>query len=209
MRKVGVGLGLLLLVPGLALAQDRYGEVHRTPTGHQGYFLDYYCNNPAPAGAADQIVHIMNVGTNGTPLTSPVGDICANIYVFDNNQEMVSCCAQRITPNELGSASLGQLTSNTLAWVIPPAGVIKIATTIAGTGACDPRTADLTTASTTYAVVFGTHLQVASGRTFVTETETLSSPLSTAEAGFLTQACLFVHYLGSGRGVCTSSFPGH
>jgi hypothetical protein len=198
MKKLLVVLGLLLLVPCLAFAQA-------------SYFVDYYSNNPGPVPTGfDQVVRIVNVGLGGTPLTSPVGDICVNIYVFDNNQEMIACCSERITPNELDSASVGnQLTSNPVTSVVPAAGVIKIGTTAAGAGACDPRTVDLTTASTSFAVVFGTHLQVTGGATFLTETEKLSSPLSTAEAGFLTTACSFARYLGSGKGICTSTFPGH
>lgn len=197
MKKLLVVLGVLVLVPGLAFAQA-------------SYFVDYYSNNPGPVtGAADQVVRIINVGATGTPLTSPAGDICANIYVFDNNQEMIACCAERITPNELDSASVGtQLTSNPVTSVVPPAGVLKIAITLAG-ASCDPRTDDLTTASTSYAVAFGTHLQSTGGATFLTETEKLSSPLSTAEAGFLETACSFARYLGSGKGTCSSSVPGH
>ena len=74
-------------------------------------------------------------------------------------------------------------------------------------GTCDP-TAPLLGADISLAQVFGTHLQVTGGATFVTETANLSSPLSTAEAGFLPAACLFVQYLGSGKGVCGCTIPG-
>ena len=199
MKKLLVCLGLLLLVPGLALAQaDPFG-----------YYVGYYANNPGPAsGAADQVVRIINTGTLGTPLTSPVGDICANIYVFDNNQEMIACCAEQITPNELDSAAVGtQLTANPLTSVVPTAGVFKIITTApVPAGGCNPTalSGELADAS-----VFSTHLQVSGGRTFVTETFNIGSPLSVAEANFLQQACSFTLYLGSGKGTCSSSVPGH
>jgi hypothetical protein len=164
------------------------------------YFVDYYCNNGV--GPVDQVLRIVNVGVNGTPLTSPVGDICANVYVFDNTQEMVSCCSCRITPDEYASASVRtQLTNNTLTGMVPQFGVVKAVTTSA-TGSCDP-TAPLTGADTSLARVFGTHKQVIGGATFVTETEKRWSPLSTEEGGFLPTACLFVRYLGSGKGVCS------
>jgi hypothetical protein len=193
MRKLLVVLGVLVLMSSAAFAQGTY-------------FVDYYSNNPGPAGPADQWIRIINVGVNGTPLTTPVGDICASIYVFDNAQEMAACCSCRITPDEYASARVGtQLTNNTVTGVIPAFGVIKVATTPAG-GSCNP-TAPLTGADTTLAQVFGTHLQVTGGATFVTETEKLSSPLSSAEAGFLPMACSFARYLGSGFGTCRCNTP--
>ena len=190
MKKLLAVVGLLVLVPNAAFAQATY-------------YVDYYANNAGPAGTFDQIVRIINVGVGGTPMTSPVGDICADIYVFDANQELIACCDQLITPNGLDSASVGnQLTNNPVTSVVPPAGVIKIATTPAPCGT------PLTAADASLAVVFATHLQVTGGATFVTETQILSSPLSVVEAEFLPQACSFARYVGSGRAFCTSSTPG-
>jgi len=194
MKKLLVVLGLLVLVPGLALAQS--------------YYVDYYANNVSPF-TFDQILRVVNAGTQGNPLTVPRGNICVNIYVFDANQEMIACCAGKLTPNELGSAYVGkQLTSNPLNAFIPPSGVVKIALTPDPTGArCDP-TNPLAGADATLGQVWGTHLQVTGWATFVTETEKLSSPLGPDEAGFLPTTCSFVQYLGSGRtGTCSGS-PG-
>ena len=196
MKKLLVVLGILALVPGLAFAQVTY-------------YVDYYSHNAGPVpGAPDQTVRIINVGLGGTPLTSPVGDICANIYVFDNNQEMIACCAQRITPNELDSASVGnQLTNNPVTSVVPWAGVIKIVLTPAGSTTCNASSFP-DGASASLGVAFATHLQVTGGATFVTETGLSPANLSSYEAGFLPQACSFAKYLGSGKGTCTSSTPG-
>jgi hypothetical protein len=168
------------------------------PGSAQGtYFVDYYSNN---RGGADQAIRIINIGVNGTPLTAPVGDICANVYVFDNRQEMISCCACRITPNEYALMLVGtQLTNNTPTGVIPVSGVIMVATTPAN-GSCNP-TAPLTGASTELAQVFVTHLQDTGDRTFVTETQKLPSHLSADEAGFLPTVCS--RYFGSSFGMCT------
>jgi hypothetical protein len=199
MKKLLVVLGLLVLVSSLASAQ-----IVTSAT----YYVDYYANNGGPAGIIeggffDQIIRIVNVGTLGTPLTSPVGDICANIYVFDPQQELIACCAERITPNELDSAYVGKdLTSNTLTTFIPASGVVKIALTPA-TGGCNP-TAPLTGADAGLGAVFGTHLQVPGAALFVAETEKHHQALSAAEAGFLPQTCSFLLFLGSGRGTCRS-----
>ena len=193
MRKLLVVLGLLVLVPGLALAQGTY-------------YVDYFANNSGPVyGAPDQIIRIINVGTLGTPLTSPVGDICANIYVFTADQEMIACCAERLTPNELDSAYVGkQLTFNPLTSVVPASGVVKVVLVPPPPGGCNPAVST-STPDAGMGVVFGTHLQWEPGGLFVTETEKIASPLSAAEEGFLQTACSFTLFLGSGKGTCTST----
>jgi hypothetical protein len=191
MKKLLVVLGVLVLMSGAAFAQATY-------------FVDYYANN-ADTGF-EQVIRVINVGLNGTPLTSPVGDICANYYVFDNNQEMAACCSCRITPNEYRAARVFRdLTINPLTPVVPIWGVVKIVTTPYA-GSCNP-TAALTGANADLAKVFGTHLQVTGTplATYVTETEKSPSTLSGAEAAFLPTACSFVQYLGSGFGICRCS----
>ena len=187
MKKLLVVLGVLVLMSSAAFAQGTY-------------FVDYYANN-VPASGFDQWIRVVNTGLNGTPLTSPVGDICANYYVFDNIQEMAACCSCRITPNEYRAARVGaDLTSNPLTPIIPRFGVVKVVTTPYA-GSCNP-TAALTGANADLARVWGTHLQVTGGAAYVTESEKIPSTLGAAEAAFLPSACSFVQYLGSGFGVC-------
>src|SRR5574337_806464 len=104
--------------------------------------VDYFSNNPGPGGAADQQIRLVNFGAAGTPLTSPTGDVCANIYVFDANQEMVACCSCRITPNGVISLSVANgLTNNPVTSVVPVNGDVKIVSTAAaGSTPCDPLT---------------------------------------------------------------------
>src|ERR1041385_5684354 len=98
MKKLLVFVGCLLMMASLpAMAQY--------PVAGPFYYLDYYRNN-FPGSAPDQVVTIISSGQHGTPLTAPVGNICANIYVFNNNQEMINCCACAMTTNELASASV-------------------------------------------------------------------------------------------------------
>ena len=191
MKKLLVVLGLLVLVPGLALAQS------------PSYFVNYYTNNSAPF-TADQIVRVINAGTLGSPLTVPVGDICANFYVHDPNQEMIACCASSLTPNELSSAYAGkQLTFNPInAGYLPTNGVIKVVLTPNPSGkTCHPEGWS-GAPDATLGEIFATHLQVTGGATYVTETELLSSPLGSDEAAYLQETCFFVELLGSGTGVC-------
>jgi len=209
MKKLLAVLGLVVLVPGLALAQVNY-------------FVDYFANNPAATtptpsiatSAPDQIVRVINTGLSGSPINLPTGDICASFYVHNADQEMVACCASNLTPNELSSAYVGkQLTSNSLnSGAIPASGVVKILLTPNPTGAtCDPTNLPIVSPGIVSAdppalgQVFATHLQVTNGKTYVTETEKLQSPLNGAEAGYLVETCFFVQLIGSGTGVCSIS----
>ncbi len=204
MKKLLAILGILALVPCLALAQG-------------SYYVDYYSNNFAAGqetlqiGGVDQIIRIINVGTLGTPLTVPSGDICANVYVFDANQELLACCAAELTPNELASAEVHrQLTNNTVTQVVPPSGVIKVVLAQVPGGGCTPTTIGATP-DAGLGVVFGTHLQreyltlpggSGSNALFVTETQKIPSTLSSQEQGFLQLGCSFALYIGSGQGTC-------
>jgi len=197
MKKFLIVLGIFALVPCLALAQG-------------SYYVDYYSNNFG--GAYDQAIHIINVGTLGTPMTSPVGDICANVYVFDANQEMLACCAARLTPNELATTFVHRfLTNNTVTTVVPPSGVIKIVLAQLPGPTCTPTTIGATP-DAGLGVVFGTHLQeeylrlpgnTGANVLYVTETQKSPSTLSAGEQGFLQLGCSFALYIGSGQGTCS------
>jgi hypothetical protein len=175
------------------------------------YLVDHYSNNAGPGGPADQQVRLINFAAIGDPLTSPVGDLCASIYVFDANQEMVECCSCRITPNGLRTISVANnLTNNPVTSVVPVNGDIKILSSLADASTCNPVTSPAFTPDpvTLYRSLkgFGTHLLTSGGTsqgTFITETNIPYVALNIGELGFLKQACQFARYLGSGKGVCT------
>jgi hypothetical protein len=191
-----VGL-VLLICPAVLMAVEP-----------QTYLITHYSNNAGPGSAVDQLVRLVNVGTGGTPLTSPRGDICANIYVFDNNQEMVACCSCRLTANELASASVAeQLANNPLTSVVPTAGVIKILPIIAGSTPCSP-IAPFASSDASLVKGHATHVQVSGPATYITESDIPVTVLGSDEAAFLNNACLFVQYLGSSKGRCGCRSPG-
>ncbi len=188
---------LLVLVALLALAA--------IPTLAQGpitgpYLVDYYANNAA--AGADGTIRLVNFGAAGNPMTTPTGDVCANIYVFDANQEMVACCSCRITPNGLLTLSVrNDLTFNVLTRIFPTNGDVKIVSTAAvGNTLCTPVTYNGGLLDSV--VGFGAHVQVTAGAAYITETNIPAAALSTSEQGFLTQTCQFARYLGSGFGTC-------
>ena len=176
------------------------------------YLVDYFSNNPGPGGAADQTIRLVNVGQFGTPLSSPTGDICANVYVFDANQEMVACCSCRVTPNGLLSISVANsLTNNPVTSVVPVNGDIKIISTQAsGTTACTPLTYNGGIAASL--VGWASHIETSAGTasgTFISVGELLGWPgvpdaagPNASEQTFLLQGCQFARYLGSGKGTC-------
>ena len=177
MRKLLVVFGLVLLTSALPTALAADGP---TPT----YLVGHYANNAGPGSPMDQMLFMINVGEGGSPETSPVGDVCANIYVFDNSQEMIACCACRLTPNELVTSSVpNQLTNNPLIPIVPTAGVIKILPTAAGAAVCNP-TAPSASSDASQVRGFSTHLEISGPATFLTETNITSVPLGQEEAVF-------------------------
>ena len=189
---LAVGLvQLMSVLPGIAAAQT--------------FLVDRYTNNAGPSSPFDPSLRLINVGLSGNPSTSPVGDVCANIYVFDNNQAMIACCSCPLRSNELASASIGKdLTNNPLTSIIPSAGVINILPTIAGTDPCSPM-GPFASPDASLVQGFSTHIEVSGPATYITETALLPSLLGSEEAAFLPEACFFVQYLGGARGICGCS----
>jgi hypothetical protein len=204
MKKLLVLVALLVVAAAPLFAQ---GSVPAS-----AYLVAEYSNNAGPGATADARIRLINVGTLGTPLSDPVGSVCANIYVFDTQQEMIACCACAITPNGRRSINVGNdLTAYPLTHVVPANGVIKIVATDATSGSfCSAtRPFDGHYAPGSLAGYF-TELEPTSAGTFIVGHEmqygnlntTLPTP-STSEAAFLPMTCQFINYIGSGNGVCS------
>jgi len=179
-------------------------------------------------------VNIVNPGSTGGYSAfdnepGPDGDLCANIYVFTSDQEMVECCSCFITPNALHTLSLdGDLTANALpnpAKVgLPNAGVLKVVASYVNTtslfgGTCSATTTNPDGKTQTFFQAATAYTPYGSLRTWIThsrETVTGSSPLFTVtETSFrredlsstelykLQAECNAIQQLGSGIGHCT------
>jgi hypothetical protein len=186
-KKVAFVLLVTLAVTGLAFSQD--GSVYK---------LNYYANRNNTA-LADSVVRVVNPGVQGTPLSSDHGTICADIYVFDSTQEMLECCSCPITANGIIELSLlNDLMQNPLTgFPAPNSGVIKI---VSDSRANCNETSPVPTPEL---LSWQSHVQQPITGTFVTtEDKFQSAYLSQDELAFLGQACSFVQYLGSGKGVC-------
>ncbi len=165
------------------------------------YFVTYYSNNYA--GAPDATVRFINDGDQGTGIG---GDLWAAFYIFDDSQELTECCACLVTPDGLLSEDVKtELTNTPLTGKIPPRGVIKVISS----SNWDP-TAPVAVPGLRG---FATHIQpnaLPSGKQggvvayATTETAFADANLSSAEAAFLPQLCLFADTYLSGVGCsCT------
>src|SRR5436305_14495178 len=93
-----------LAVSSVALAQGPATTLAATDTP----FQVRYASN---LGTGDSIINVQNDGANGAPLLGPglggaVGNICVNVYAFDEREEMVSCCSCLVTPDQTRSLSV-------------------------------------------------------------------------------------------------------
>lgn len=162
------------------------------------FAVNYYANANAPG--ADATVRITNPGTNGAP--SPVGDLCALIYVFSPDQQLAECCGCKVTPNGLRTLSVkSDLTNNPLTPVTLVTGALKlVSSTATAAGECNAATAT----PTPELIAWATHVQWSgSGGTAVTETPFEKATLSSPELGVLTEKCGDIQDNGSGHGICS------
>lgn len=204
-------VALVFVCCGLALAQTA-----------SVYELTYFDNNLQNAPLSPGTIFILNPGLTGSPISGntdnipdpmlqilpggPVmtfeGTLCANIYVFDDVQEMLECCACPLTANGPLIIPMEELMDNPLT-VLPRRGVIKVISSIPDP-LCDPT--DLSQ-PTPELRSFATHLQndsrvIGTPLFSLTEERFALAPLSAIEQNDLGQICAFVRYLGTGRGRC-------
>jgi hypothetical protein len=188
MKKLGLFLlaavATALVFSGSAMAQD------------YPFAVTYFSNNVA--GAPDGTARFINDGNTG-------GDLWANLYVFDDSQELVECGACQITPDGVLSEDVKtELTSNPLTGRVPSRGVIKMLSSTTS----DPTHVTLRAGVRGWA----THIQRAtptSGTYYGTETTFTDSTLGATEFSELQALCAFAEVLGSGQGTITCTPEDH
>jgi len=158
--------------------------------------INYFANNGV-SGAPDATVRIDNPGTDSTY------NLCAMIYVFDNDQQLTECCGCLVTANGLRTLSVGKnLTNNPLTGVVSNNGVIKIVSSTVNNSPCEPASGVEPTPAVR---AWASHIQNKVGSAYpVTETEFSDATLSAQELSFnLEEQCYFAERLGSGHGICS------
>jgi hypothetical protein len=154
-----------------------------------------YFSNAHTSGFADATVRL-------TDPDATSGSLCAEIYVFDRDQQLSECCGCLVSPDGLRTLSVNtDLTGNPLTGAKSRTGVVKIVSADASANpSCDP-TAITPKASL---VAWSTNIQKQSASAFVvTETTFQLGPLGDDELAGLKSQCSFSSTLGSGQGVCS------
>jgi hypothetical protein len=161
----------------------------------------YQVRYAANLAAGQSVINLTNAGTvNGF---EPAGNICANVYVFAEDQQLIACCACELTPNHLQTLSVqNDLISNTLTPGVPIGVTIGLVAT-AGAG-CNPSTVSAGSLAPGLRA-WGTTLHAAPGGGFFgSETAFSFADLSATELQKMTQLCGFIQANGSGYGICGS-----
>jgi hypothetical protein len=164
--------------------------------------------------AGTAVINISNSGSRGgvtlqAGTTASVGgSICVNVYAFDPQEEIVSCCSCPVTPNGLASLTVQQdLLSNTLTGITPTSVVIKLLATAPVGGTCNNSAASVGSETPVSGLLaWGTTLHAATGVPAFALTETPFTParLDPSELARLQNTCGFIAAQGSGFGVCAS-----
>ncbi len=177
-------LAMTLILGGSAVAQAPAAGDNSV------YFVTYY-SNANTSGVPDATLRLVADGEDGAAF--------ADIYVFDDSQELQECCSCFVSADGLLSESVNkQLTANELTGRAENTrGVIKVISGVAH----DP------TFAKNHPNLRGwmTHIQAGATKTTfsVTEDPLADSNLSPYEVQALEQSCSFAITLGSGYGVCS------
>jgi hypothetical protein len=157
-----------------------------------GSFLIRYAAN---LNIGDSFIDITNAGTTVDPTTGASSNLCVNVFTFDTQEELISCCACLVTPNALQSISVqNSLINNPLTPAVPSAAVVKLVASVPVTGALAQGI-----------LAWGTtlHSNTSSSSSYgLTETPFSPSTLSRAELSHITSTCGFIQANGSKFGIC-------
>jgi len=215
-------LGLLLFVI-LAVALLGGNAVAQNVGDNSVYFVTYF-SNANTTGAQDGTLRIVNDGTQATasPDGNTNGALWAAIYVFDDSQEMIACCACLVSADGLLSESVNQQLVN---YTAAPGNPI-IGTTFTDRGEFARGVIKVISSSSSDPTApvpvpglrgWATHIQATSetykapwtftpkGPFFVTEAPLADSNLSTTELGALGAVCSYGLQDQSGYGYCGCS----
>jgi hypothetical protein len=140
----------------------------------------------------DSSIRITNPATTGQ-------DLCAMVYVFDQDQQMSECCGCHVSRDGLLTLSLNKdLRSNPLTGVASKAGTVMLVA--ADYAASSPCNAAAATPNGTV-IAWSTKLPQSS-QLSSTENTFSNSPLGATLAAALQAQCYFIQQLGSGQGQC-------
>jgi hypothetical protein len=188
-RKLAVVCSLfvaVVLFAGLAQAQSPYR-------------VDYYAN-ASLSGAPNATLRLDNDGSAAD------ANLCADIYVFNANEEITECCSCLETSDDLLTLDVNtNLLSNPANGVATTSGVIKVVAAATTSGAC-PLPTHITTVAGAEIQGWATHIQ---NNGTLTETASQVSNLSSAEETRLAKLCGAIQAVDSGTGQCNCTGAGN
>jgi hypothetical protein len=187
----------ILLTAAIALATTAFGQA--IPGSPSDAFQVRYAANLT---IGDSVINITNAGTQNN--AGALTNLCANVYTFSPDEQLVSCCNCTVTPNALVSLSANaDLISNVLTPARPSSIVVKIAFSTGTCNAANVAAANLATGGRAWGTTI--HAAPTSPVTYqVTETAFHDEGLSPAELARITSFCGFIQANGSGFGICRS-----
>lgn len=173
----------------------------------------------------DSTINIINDGANGN--VNPYGpsfggtgngSMCVNVYAFDPQEELLSCCSCIITPDQVVTLSVQAIMANLLTPEKPTSVTIKLVGSNGGSATFAPANCTneaaqvgVTTGHTSAGgyVAFGTTAHAAgSGALQLTETPFIPAVLSASELTSLTTRCSSIIGNGSKYGQCPNCTAG-
>jgi hypothetical protein len=172
--------------------------------GNGGFADTFQVKYISNLNVGDSYVNISNAGTSSTT-AFPVqnGNICANVFTFSPDEQLVSCCSCLVTPDALVSLSArNDLINNTLTPGVPTSLVVKlVASAPSATGG--PLVGGLTAWGET---LHATPVNSATppGTYAATETPFTPGSLSPRQLTRFSTLCGFIQTNGSGFGICRS-----
>lgn len=182
---VGVGTASVSATSGSVV-----GSTSLTVTRSVTFDMDFF-NNANTTGFPDATVSLSNTNLDGN-------DICAMIYVFDQNEAMIECCGCSASIDDLRTLSLNSdLTPNPLTGRLSTRGTLKIVPADKlNNASCNPST--ITPAGELDAWTLHLH-----SPTEMTESTFRPLVFTSAEQNFLQNTCAAIQELGTGQGICT------
>ena len=192
----------------LAFATAAFSQVSPSNITVDHFYQVRYIAN---LNVGDSVVNISNGGARGAGLAagtsaSTTGALCANVYAFSPDEQMIACCSCPVTPNGLVSLSARQdLISNTLTPAVPTSIVVKLVSSRPVGGSCANSAANMVPDGSGM-LAWGTTVKagVAGGAAATVETAFAPASLSAGETARLTALCTFIQANGSGFGICRS-----
>ena len=124
-----------LAFAALAFTTAAFSQIINTATP-DSFQVRYVAN----LHSGSSFVDIVNTGSSATATSGFItgGNICVQVYAFDNSEELLACCTCTITPNGLASIEVDDtaagLYGNTETGAAPSSGVIKLISTVDGAG---------------------------------------------------------------------------